>query len=367
MTGRFATLRRIGCGLGALAALLGLTVAVPFVLWRLVGWPLPTAVPSAHQVLDGLTQDQISDRLLVDILAIVGWCAWVQVLVSVLAELNAWVRRKPSPDLSLGGPLQPAVRALVGALMFMLSSNVSARAVVPLAPRPAVIELRTERPAVAEQVVLSAAPVSVSTQPAPTFTYTVVRRDTLWGLAERHLGDPLRWRELFDQNRGVAQADGRALTDPNLIIPGWVLTFPSDAVGLTPTPTTPTPAPAPTATSPSDNPNVVPSPPSGELARPVNQQESGVLPEATVTTLSSGTTQSPSGPGGGSPGSAATHAGRSLEEPLLLLGSGLAAAGVVALLNRLRRARQRTRALNSRPLPPDPRVADGRARAASRG
>ena len=38
----------------------------------------------------------------------------------------------------------------------------------------------------------------------------VARGDSPWSLAERHLGDGLRWRELWDLNRGVPQADGRA-------------------------------------------------------------------------------------------------------------------------------------------------------------
>ena len=54
-------------------------------------------------------------------------------------------------------------------------------------------------------------------------TCVVVPRDTLWGLAHRHLGDGFRWRELWDLNRGRRQPDGRSMRDPNLIRPGWVV------------------------------------------------------------------------------------------------------------------------------------------------
>ena len=49
--------------------------------------------------------------------------------------------------------------------------------------------------------------------------------DSLWLLAEQHLGDALRWRDIFELN--VGQLDGGGtLRDPNLIHPGWRLRLP---------------------------------------------------------------------------------------------------------------------------------------------
>ena len=62
--------------------------------------------------------------------------------------------------------------------------------------------------------------------PEPT-TVTVVRGDSLWRLAATHLGSGARWQEIFALNEGKAQADGRALTNPNLILIGWVLELPA--------------------------------------------------------------------------------------------------------------------------------------------
>ncbi|WP_163552378.1 LysM peptidoglycan-binding domain-containing protein [Candidatus Frankia alpina] len=53
--------------------------------------------------------------------------------------------------------------------------------------------------------------------------------DTLWGIAERFLGDGLRYREIFDLNEGRTQPDGRVLSKPSLIHAGWVLLLPADA------------------------------------------------------------------------------------------------------------------------------------------
>ena len=57
----------------------------------------------------------------------------------------------------------------------------------------------------------------------PSRTVTVQPGDTLSMIALEHLGDESRWSELFEINQGRVQADGRALTNPNLIYSGWVL------------------------------------------------------------------------------------------------------------------------------------------------
>ena len=55
---------------------------------------------------------------------------------------------------------------------------------------------------------------------------TVQSGDTLWVLAERHLGDGQRWSELFDLNRDQ-------LVDPNAIEAGQVLRLPGEAAAST--------------------------------------------------------------------------------------------------------------------------------------
>ncbi|NJD18512.1 MAG: LysM peptidoglycan-binding domain-containing protein [Gemmatimonadetes bacterium] len=50
-------------------------------------------------------------------------------------------------------------------------------------------------------------------------THTVVGGDTLWDLAQRYYQDPFQWRRIWEANR-------TQVADPNLILPGWVLTIP---------------------------------------------------------------------------------------------------------------------------------------------
>lgn len=55
--------------------------------------------------------------------------------------------------------------------------------------------------------------------PHPAQQYTVRSGDTLWGIAQRFLGNGADWRELYDWNRGVVGSN------PNLIFPGETLTI----------------------------------------------------------------------------------------------------------------------------------------------
>jgi nucleoid-associated protein YgaU len=50
--------------------------------------------------------------------------------------------------------------------------------------------------------------------------------DTLWAIAARALGDPLRWHEIWSRNRGHRMATGERFTDADVIRPGWRLLLP---------------------------------------------------------------------------------------------------------------------------------------------
>ena len=54
----------------------------------------------------------------------------------------------------------------------------------------------------------------------PPRLYTVRSGDTLSGIAQQHLGEANRWREIFELN-------GEVISDPNRIFPGQVLVLPA--------------------------------------------------------------------------------------------------------------------------------------------
>ena len=71
--------------------------------------------------------------------------------------------------------------------------------------------------------------VAPKPQQAPTIKVTVERGDTLWSIAEQHLGAGERWREIAELNRGREMSDGSTFDDARTILPGWTLLVPSSA------------------------------------------------------------------------------------------------------------------------------------------
>src|SRR5262249_43398243 len=55
--------------------------------------------------------------------------------------------------------------------------------------------------------------------------------ESLWEIAEDHLGDGRRYREIFELNAGRPQPDGSRLTIASLIRPGGVRRMPHEAYG----------------------------------------------------------------------------------------------------------------------------------------
>lgn len=86
-------------------------------------------------------------------------------------------------------------------------------------------------------------------QQAPA-THTVVDGDTLWDLANRYYSNPFDWRVIWNANQG-------AIDNPNLIVPGQVITIPG-VDGPPPAPVTDVvieeAAPAPMAAAPAEEP-----------------------------------------------------------------------------------------------------------------
>jgi RHS repeat-associated protein len=64
-------------------------------------------------------------------------------------------------------------------------------------------------------------------------SHTVRPGETLSQISARELGDPSRYREIARASRGIDQPDGRRLTDPNVIVPGWTVNIPKPALGGT--------------------------------------------------------------------------------------------------------------------------------------
>lgn len=229
-------------GLLALAALAAMAAGIPWALIHFIGWPLPHALPTWTQLRVGLTQRGIPDTTLLKALACVVWAAWTLLVISLAVETPAALRGRMSPRIRAAGPVQPMVTNLLAAVAI---AAVSLTARPQPAPRPLHVSLQPASsavtPALAVAAVKGPTPIQQDARPparpvpeARTTGYAVRRNDTLWGIAQEHLGDPLRWREIFALNQGRPQPDGSALTDPHWIRPGWTLLLPTQTPSVTP-------------------------------------------------------------------------------------------------------------------------------------
>ena len=219
---RFARLR----GLAALMALLAAVAGVPAALLLLgMGLPLDLSVLTPEALVrpdDG--------RLLILALYAVGWVAWLVFTASVSIEVVAILRGIPAPNLPGLGPAQRMAAGLLAATALLtVTSPVPAQSgPVHAAPVVAVAATAAQNPpAMPTSTSESTRPIAEQ-QPAHP-NVTVRRHDTLWALAERHLGDGARYTEILELNRGVTQSDGRQLLSPSWLYPGWTLRLPDDA------------------------------------------------------------------------------------------------------------------------------------------
>ena len=101
----------------------------------------------------------------------------------------------------------------------------------------------------------TAAPAAGSSSPAHQ-SVVVAAGDTLWQIAQDHLGDGDRYRDIAAASTGL-QDDGARLVDPDLIRPGWELTLPNSTATSPERPAPPAETPeavpaerAPASTSP---------------------------------------------------------------------------------------------------------------------
>ena len=311
---------RLAKGLGALALLGSLVAGIPWALWHYVGWPLPHHVPSTGQIGHVLTQHGIAGRTLVNVLAVVVWVTWAVLVASVAAEIPAALAGRRARRLPVAGVFQPLTGRLVAAVVVAClalaprPAHDTTTASTALGPAPvrrpvAALVLTADRqplsyrapptsPPGADTAAMGSAPPGT---PAPgpvagaTRTYVVRRGDTLWGISERELGDPLDWSQIYALNEGRPQPGGATLTDPHWIDPGWTLLLPTPAATMpppaasSPTPSSPvTPpgraAPGPGATpattlpSTATSPTTAVPPPAGPPARPV---PTSIVPDRT--------------------------------------------------------------------------------------
>ncbi|MFD3925917.1 BTAD domain-containing putative transcriptional regulator [Streptomyces sp. NPDC058614] len=244
---------------GAFLALVVLLVGVPGALATQIGWPLPTGAPS----LDWLQQEITVDTF-INVLTVLVWFAWAQFTACVLVEIKAALSGVGMPNRVPGaGPSQLLARQLVAALLLVGATAASftpglsqlghsmegnQRGTVAAAQQTpgGLFGQQQEQAAsnaaaaIAEQAANAASHAesgSGSTAEEGATKYYRIQppegrhHDSLWEVAERHLGDGRRYKEIYQLNKDRTQPDGSKLSEASLIRPGWILEMPADARG----------------------------------------------------------------------------------------------------------------------------------------
>ena len=228
-------------GILAIIALVALTVGVPIALVTLIGLPWPHAAPG----LSVLTH-QLDIPSILRVLSIVIWLAWLQLVWCVIVEIRAAVRNVGLPSqVPLSGATQSAAHRLVTAALLLFTAGA--------ALSPAFAHGGPPRPSHTVSSVLPSArgagpPGPQTAPPQPVRAPAVARapnadriyvvkppegryHESLWEIAENHLGDGRRYAEIYEMNKDRVQPDGAQLTIASLIRPGWILRMPRDAYG----------------------------------------------------------------------------------------------------------------------------------------
>lgn len=270
--------------LAAAIALLGIAVGVPVMLYGL-GGGLPTGLPSSHQASTFLGRP-LTDSAILRAVSLVCWAVWLLFVAAVAAETVAWVRERPGPSVTGRGFRIPGLQGAAGGLFLT--------AVLLLPHRPA-----STGSLPAGMVQASAAITAVSNQPQvsalrqldmidtskPVDTripYVVHHGETLWGIAEAHVGNGLAWRQITDVSgrsfdTGVdewVQVNGRKIDErqARLIYGGETVYLPASWAAINPTPVAAAATVKDPPTAPADpvggHPHAAPSQPQPAISTP---------------------------------------------------------------------------------------------------
>ena len=369
-------MRRLARGLGSLLVLLFLMVGVPILLLQ-VGRIDPNALGRLLQADDG--------SLVSAAATLAGWVLWLGLVVEILSDLvhqvtHGGVSWRPRAT----SWARPMTSVLVAAVLAMSTMRAHAMAAPPVAPPITATQLvaahepalqaesaastaghdvhRVEpgedlwsladrylgdgsrwrelaqlnptathqAPAVGSAILLPAGAVVPMEDPAGGTVVTVSAGDSLWGLAQKHLGDGDRWPE-------IAAANQALVDNPHEIEIGWRLLIPH-------------PAPAPQSQNAARSPMALEkqSEPAPGAARPdddLPSSHSTSAPEPTANAATSGPTSTATA---ASPDAAASELAREITGQV----SAGTAAAILALLALRRRQQQMSRPVGRRVLHP---------------
>ncbi len=412
-------------GLAAFVALVALLVGLPAVLLAL-GWgPTPSGLDGWWAALTSPDDGHLT----VLVLKGAAWVVWGLLALTILTETIAAIRGLEAPKLpGLRWSQAPARRLVTAALLLFIAvpaTGIETASATPDSPSPVATATSTVAPGPSASGGTSSRATALVETATPRLTHTVKRGETLWSIAEQHLGSGTRypeilklnnsllrgkaqflrpgwvltlpaaaqapagqasvaserahspytvvkgdtlseiaqqhlddaeaWPLIFEASRGIPQPDGRRLTDPDLILPGWHLLIPSVAEATPELPTSPEPERVETtsATSPPD----ASAPPATPTPTPVAETSPATGGAVPIPVAPSSAPAAPSPSASATVASDVSNDNNRVSEasdrdaealaPWVLVGltgaGGVLAAGLLAALRQRRRAQFRAR------------------------
>ncbi|MBK8462873.1 MAG: LysM peptidoglycan-binding domain-containing protein [Nigerium sp.] len=205
-------------GLAATLGLVALLVGLPWLLLQVEFGTLPTL--TSWTDLAGLLLRRDDGSLALVAIKTIGWITWALLAGLILLEVGASLRGVRAPDLRGLALPQSAARQLVAAAAALFVALPANTVPAHAAPTPA--------PAVVAGVTVEKTDAATSATPAAEDAagvrrHTVKRGESLWSIAEQHLGDGRRYDEIAALNTRLL--DGRG---DGFLKPGWTLNLPDD-------------------------------------------------------------------------------------------------------------------------------------------
>jgi len=382
-TGSSAQARGFLRWIGSLLGVMGFVVGIPAVLIAFHATP-----PFAHLGhalahpghIGNVLGSSLSDSAVAGTVTCVAWVAWLWFALCVAFEMVGALRGRPTLHLPGSRHVQSLAAALVGASLAFVPIGSDAMPMRLLTAPVTIIDhprnghgapgadsvvltlssfesLRSQ-PGAGVGVVAAGDEVATST---PGEIYVVRPGDTLWSIAEHELGSPLRWPEIAELNYGRPQSEDGSLSDAHWIFPGWRLVLPaSPTVGKSADVVERTTVPITNGSDPGAQ-----WPNASSWARPGSS--SRAPSEEAIRTAASAVGGKVNGAkvngakvNGRRPETTESDKDKHLRSPLPagVIGYGLLGAGVIGLLERMRRVQRRHRPAGLRIALPDGDLAE---------
>lgn len=216
-------------GVGSLALSVILLIGIPAALIALIGFPFPTEMPQLDLIQRHIQDADIPDEFVVKTLALLVWFVWAQLAIGFVTESIAVARGRAANRAPIVPGIQLVARKLVASSVLIISVLSPAKGAIaaPLMPIDATEVSAFDAGQVSEVDEFSkvkSAGVSAKGQ------YETQKGDNWWEMAEKLLGDGMRWSELRDLNSGKTMLTGDVVNqNTETVKPGWHLDVPADA------------------------------------------------------------------------------------------------------------------------------------------